>query len=373
MSKMKNGRTVKLGHGLLLLVLAMVILVAAGCGQSTKSPASSSGSTSTSNSSTSKDASGGSVKLIYQSTKMENHGDEVFLRDNFFTPMEKASDGRLKFELHYNNELAPAKQGLDVLARGGIDLLMTAPSYFAGQVPIGTFSELPFNGTDMDDYELWNNKGIREIVSKSYEQKANAKVLFIEPLNPFLWVMRSGSEIKTLSDFKGKKIRTGGGLNSMAITLLGGTPVQVTTGDLYTSYKSGLIDGGSLPVSTAFEFKLDELSDSLTLPPYTTLNTMMVLVNLDSWKKVPKDLQDLIMDYVKNKYPALRAAHSEQRHKDNLEKWKAAGKKIYTLSAEDIRTQEKLMEQLAEEYIKKSGPDGQKIVDIIRNYESTKK
>lgn len=67
-----------------------------------------------------------------------------------------------------------------------------------------------------------------------------------------------------MQDFKGLKIRVAGGAQVFGVNLLGGVPVQISSGDAYVAMQRGTIDGYILPLPSITPYNLQELSGAIS-------------------------------------------------------------------------------------------------------------
>ena len=118
------------------------------------------------------------------------------------------------------------------------------------------------------------------------------------------YLYTANKQVKTLEDLKGLKIRSTGGIVSTALTTFGAVPITMGAGDLYTSLQTGVVDGAIIGPSGIMSFKVQEVLKYATKIRFGS--SMLVLdFNLDSWAKLPPDLQQIISD------AALKAADGE--------------------------------------------------------------
>jgi len=101
--------------------------------------------------------------------------------------------------------------------------------------------------------------------------------------------------IKTLADFQGLKIRTGGGVSEEVITALGGSPFFKPAGESYELLKSGVADGIFFPLESIVSFKLETVLDQATLFPGGMYSSSFgFFMNQGKWDKLDKRDQAII-------------------------------------------------------------------------------
>jgi len=150
------------------------------------------------------------------------------------------SGGRLNITVYGGGELVPALQAFDTVRQGGAEMGSGAAYYWAGKAPAAQFfAGFPF-GLNAQQMNAWLlSGGGMELWRELYADYG---------LVPFVggntgvqmggWFNR---EINSAADFKGLKMRMPG-LGGRVLEALGGTPVLLPGGELYTGLERGIID-----------------------------------------------------------------------------------------------------------------------------------
>ncbi|MFH1639313.1 MAG: hypothetical protein ABIB93_03255 [Chloroflexota bacterium] len=270
-----------------------------------------------------------------------------------------------------HNELAPALQGLETLSSGGFDMLLSSGAYADGVVPFGMWHNLPFSATFEELKEIWYETGASELTNKVYMDMTNTFVLGPEIQTNYIWLMKTGSPIKTLADYNGKKIRSPGGMDGEVQEALGAIPVRVTTGEMYTSFKTGVVDGGYLPAYCLETYKLGELCESVTMPTYGGLAAVWLWVNGDSWAKIPADLQSMMHDQMDNVFVDMRIAENHKVNEKDAAYMKDNNIRVDVLSKADLAARQKLVDPILESYATTIGPNGAALVKMLNDYRAS--
>ena len=99
---------------------------------------------------------------------------------------------------------------------------------------------------------------------------------------------------KTMKDIKGMKLRIAGGPPTEYIKSMGGVPVVVGMGEVYTNLQKGIIDGMAVAKGTIPTFRLYEVAKYYTHIPLFHYYAAKVM-NPNTWNNLPTDIQDAIM------------------------------------------------------------------------------
>jgi TRAP-type C4-dicarboxylate transport system substrate-binding protein len=154
------------------------------------------------------------------------------------------------------------------------------------------------------------------------------------------------AELAKVEDFKNKKIRAFGSSLPMFIEALGGVPVSVAFGELYTSLQTGVIDALITNPTAMVPNKLHEVSKfAVTTGPGLGTSmagaTVAYIINLESWNKVPEADRKIVERVSAAMAPIgahIMTEGTAQTYVD-LEK---AGVKVHHLSMNDVMAIKKM-------------------------------
>ncbi len=211
--------------------------------------------------------------------------------------VEKNGKGMIKFERHWAGEPVPSKETLDALSVGTLDMVVAFPPFFSGKVGIGDVCAMPKNFmTFADIYDLWWNTPFGEIIDKAYQKRANAKFLFPAIFAPENFqIGKRSKKIRKFEDFKGMKIRAGGGALMRTVKAIGGVPVQTVGGEYYTAMQRGTVDAGLMTTYSLETYKMWEVCDQVVNPPIFNHCFVGVWMNLDKWKSLSPEQQNILI------------------------------------------------------------------------------
>ncbi|MDH5302426.1 MAG: TRAP transporter substrate-binding protein [Gammaproteobacteria bacterium] len=205
------------------------------------------------------------------------------------------SGGRMSVTVFGAGELVPAFEIFDAVSQGAADMGHGAAYYWKGKSEAAQFfASVPFglNALEMNAWlshgggmELW-----REVYKPFGLVPTAAGNTGVQMAG---WFNR---EIKTVADLKGLKMRIPG-LGGEVLRQAGGTPVNLPGGEIFTALKSGAIDATEwVGPYNDLAFGLYKAAKYYYYPgwhePGTTLECF---INQKSFNKLPKDLQQIVM------------------------------------------------------------------------------
>lgn len=285
----------------------------------------------------------------------------------FIKWVDELTDGRLKIKYNAPSSIVPTAELFTAVSEGTIDFAGTNyGGFYRGIFPLADLEEIPIIFSDpMTRHDfIWNTE-YYEIMSKEFE-KRNIK-WFPVGCDFLAYNLALTTEITSLDDIRGKKIRVGAGIFQDYVKKLGGVPTIVPMPETYFALQTGALDG----VFTAFganeESHLQEVLKSWVIDPNPTMCNASFLINLDKWNALPDDIQKLIEQNFK--YWNYEAMVNDYIYDKKIE---AKAKKenkfvLHTLSPEDRKKSQQIWLDLMKEY-KTKGPVYEKVINMAFDY-----
>jgi len=314
------------------------------------------------------------VKLITENTYPSTHarfGAKAVL-GQWMDAVEKESKGSITFERHWAGEPVPAKEALNALEKGTLDVLMGFPHYWSGKIAIADVAGMPKNfKTFADIYDLWWNSPMGDIIDKVYQKKAKAKFMWPAIFAPEdFQVGKRAKKVRKVDDFRGMKIRGGGGTIGATIKALGGSPVATVGGEYYTAMQRGTIDMGLMTTYSLETYKMWEVCDQVVGPPIFNHCFVGVWMNLDKWNAL-SPRQRFILINTARKMETHFIAYCELDDSRVIKLAKSKGVEFYTFPPEEQKKMWAAVLPVWKDYVelcKKqgTGKEAQQVADIVQ-------
>ena len=145
--------------------------------------------------------------------------------------------------------------------------------------------------------------------------KYNLKTIGFRPLEHYGIICTK--PIKSIEDFKGKRIRTYGFAYPAFVQALGGTPVSMSSTDGYEALQRGILDCSPIGPSLAHGWKYDEVAKYYIDVPIGASFGHMITMNLNSYKKLDEQTRAIIdglgREYAMRYTDRPRRPHQEDR------------------------------------------------------------
>ncbi|MFQ5826215.1 MAG: TRAP transporter substrate-binding protein [Dehalococcoidia bacterium] len=260
--------------------------------------------------------------------------------------VEQQSGGRIKITEQGAGALGGAAEHYDLAVKGIADISFAAVGFTPGRFLLSEGLAVPMT---FPDAAITND--VVKALFKPYLAKEFGQVKPLGMgigLDALLYNGPRTKQVQTLEDLKGLKVRTLGGLMTPGLEALGAIPVNVPLPDVYLAMERGVIDAGSTDVAMATSFKLAEVTSS-TLDFGFGRGIVVIAMNLDSYNRLPADLQALL-DRLGDEIPALNARANDAPTAAAYEKLRAAGP-VEALAPQELERWSKVLQPVVAEWI----------------------
>jgi C4-dicarboxylate-binding protein DctP len=262
----------------------------------------------------------------------------VNLMQNFFVlEVTKRVAARTKHKVEfvegYGGAMVKVADTLEGVQSGIIDIGGYCFCFEPSNLPLHAFQVmLPFGTMS----PVMSVKVAREVydqvpyMSKVFEDKYRQKLIALIADNGYN--LGTNFEWNKVADLKGQKL-AGAGLNLKWLEFAGATPVQSSLPDAYTSMQTGVYNGWIMFPSGWVNFKLYEVGKFYTEIGFGAITWHGLTINSARWAKLPKDVQDIILEVAKE-YEAKTGTVNEENYPKQLDDLKSKGTNVRKLPDE---------------------------------------
>ena len=207
--------------------------------------------------------------------------------------IEQESGGRLKFEIYPNGQLVgPPNRQFDAARNGIVDIAFCIHGVTPGRYPMTELANLPFtwpsSGVDLPEMA----KRMTELAPKYLAaEHTGLHILFMSMANPVL--LYSKVPIRTLEDYKGKKIRYASITNKQLLEALGAAPMLIPPPEAQDAIAKGIVDGAAFPHEAGFAYDLVSVVKYAIEPPVASA-TFAFVMNPAKYESLPPDLRAIL-------------------------------------------------------------------------------
>ncbi len=217
---------------------------------------------------------------------------QIKMAENVFN----RTGGRCKIELFWSDSLVPMFEALDAVRLGSAEMATFPFGPFGGLDPRFTSSEMPLYYNTVEA-QVEAQAALMPAYTAVFEEKFNQKALQVRSINP-LGIGSVKGPVETLADWKGLLTQTISPSMSPLVQKLGGVGAPASPLDVYELLQKGTVDATIQSLGKFVEAKLWEVAKYYTNCILIS-SSAATTVNLDVWNKMPKDIQDIILEEAK--------------------------------------------------------------------------
>jgi TRAP-type C4-dicarboxylate transport system substrate-binding protein len=279
----------------------------------------------------------------------------------FVGDVEKATGGKLHIQVHSNGSLIKHPDILRAVSTGHVNIAEFLLGQFGNEDPVFAADNVPFVAPGYDN--AWKFYQAQKPILEKKLQGRGMKLLYAVawPGQGFY----TKDPVKTLADFKSMKMRTYSPLTARLAELMGASPIVVQVPEVPQMFATGamqaMITSSATGTSTkAWEFVKNYYKANAWNPKN------VIVVNQRAFSRLPKDEQNAL---VKAAATAEKRGWemSKAREKEGDETLVKNGMSVGEPAPELKTALAKIGEQMAAEWEKTAGADGQAILKAYRS------
>ncbi|SDP66920.1 TRAP transporter substrate-binding protein [Desulforhopalus singaporensis] len=251
--------------------------------------------------------------------------------------VEEATQGTVKIQLEPAGAITAGSEAFGATAAGMIDGYAGWATVYGGDMPEGMLAfGMAMGAQNYQDawVAMWGDPKYRigDIVQKAAHDRN---------LHWAGWSCQGPNAAFTtfpvhkMEDFKGKKMRAGAP-QALFHEAMGGAPVSMNAGDIYTAIKLGTVDGTYWDTGGIDDMAFQEIVKYAIMPGWCPAQHQEIYINLDRWNELTQWQRDRIDDIFMPTYFETSRLHA-QGVKHALDVLKKAGGEVITLPAEEVK------------------------------------
>ena len=245
----------------------------------------------------------------------------------FSSEIAKRSGGKIKIQHFWANTLGGEAEIVDLTASGAVDMALIVTG--------NQISRLPFAAvTNSLPRTFGDGPRLVSLTRDLFENNPTIKAeLDAANLYPILYRylpdyrIYCTSPVRTLEDFRNKKMRSYGAYVPVMFEALGSVPVNIPPTDMIQAMSTGALDCTYMFNSSALQFKVDQVAKYGTDITFGVINAHTLFVARDKWESWPESVRMLFTEVARDAevYGNELIAADEMTAEDGI---KAAGMEI---------------------------------------------
>ena len=278
----------------------------------------------------------------------------------FVEDAQKGSGGKLEIVVHSNGSLIKHPDILRAVSTGQVNIAEFLLGQFGNEDPVFAADNVPFVAPGYDN-ALKFYQAQKPVLEKKLQGRGMKLLYAVSWPGQGIYTK---DPVKSASDFKGLKMRTYSPLTSRLAELLGASPTIAQVPDVPQMFATGamhaMVTSSATGTSTkAWEFVKNYYKTNAWNPKN------VVVVNERAFARLPKNQQDGIVKAAAAAEPRGWEM-SRQRERDADELLAKNGVSVSEPSPQLKSALGKIGEQMAAEWEKSAGADGQEILKRYR-------
>lgn len=292
--------------------------------------------------------------------------------------VEEATEGRVKIKMEQG--LGHPKTMFQLVEDGVIDASFSYHGYVPGRFKLPQAVEQPGLGVGAEaaSVALW------KVYNSHFKQAGEFEGL--EVLGMFTHgpgLIHSKEPVNSLADLEGKKIRVGGGVQSVLAERMHVTPVGAPAPKVYEMLQQGVIDGVFIPMGEQKSLRLNEVTNHVTvLPGGMYLGSFSMFINPEFMEDLSEKDREAIRRVSGLRLSAMAGSAWDGADLDGYKAAQEAGVNVKRISKNDAMYKEfvemsKGMDQVWVDSVADRGVDAEaalaELRKIARDYEANTK
>jgi len=281
------------------------------------------------------------------------------------TEVEKRTGGKVAIQTFPGSTLLDAKNMMDGVIAGTADIGCLCMAYQPGRFLVTNATSLPLNfaNAKVASLVLWD-------LYLKYKPEEFSKVKALTMFACAPSNIMSQKPVKSLADLKGLPLRASGGAAEI-LKAWGANVVGMPQSDVPEALQKGVIQGQFSSLEVMKDFKYAETCKYVTMTN-TVIYPFAVVMNVNSWKKLPKEVQK-VMDDMAREQSEWTGVYMDNHVNESMD-WskKTQNVQVIQLSAQDKAQMDKLLEPITKKWIedaKAKGLPAEAILSDIKAFE----
>jgi TRAP-type C4-dicarboxylate transport system substrate-binding protein len=280
--------------------------------------------------------------------------------DSFAEKFNKRSNGKVIVEHHPGESLVKIIETLDAVRTGAVEMAGWAIGMYANVEPRFAAAELPFLANSVEA-DAAINVELMPYYNEFAEKKFNQKMIFTYTCVALDIV--STKPVKTVADWKGLLTQSVSPQSANFIESMGGAPVAMPWPEGYQALQKGVVNATTQSSNMVIMFKLHEVAKYMTRG-YLIPAAIVISMNMDAFRKMPKDMQNLMVEVGLEQQKESNAFFCSVASK-NTDILRDMGMEVYELPKAERDIWKEKLKPYCESLYKKMGPEfSQKVKEV---------
>ena len=265
--------------------------------------------------------------------------------------IEAATNGKVKIDVFPGGTLLKPNETYEGVVSGTADIGLNIFGYDRGRFPeMEAFEHVGIDFGSATACTMVAVEGVKKFHPKELQ---DTKLMIIYSVGPGCYF--SKAKVNSLDDLKNKRIRA--------------IPVAMPNNDTYEALSKGVVDGNIGPPEMLKGWKQADVTDYITVMPpvYNSLQT--IVMNLDKWNSLPKDVQEAFEKVNAGFSKKAGMIWDDEQKANGIDYGLSQGMQLIHLPDSDYKKGMELMQPLIDDYIvrmEKKGLPGKELIEFVK-------
>ncbi|PZX15842.1 TRAP-type mannitol/chloroaromatic compound transport system substrate-binding protein [Palleronia aestuarii] len=280
--------------------------------------------------------------------------------------------GELAFQPFGANDVVGDFQLFDAVKNGVLDAVNPFTIYAQGIIPAATFlTSYPLGLRNPHEYDtFYYGLGGLDIARELYAAQG---MYFVGPVQHDANLIHSKVPIRSIDDFRGRKMRMPGGMVSELFSQLGAETTVLPGSEIFPALERGTIDVADYTgAAVNYALGFSQVTDYIVMGPpgftsvYQPVDIMDITASQQSWDALSDEMKQFI-EMETHVYSDMHHAAIQAADIDAFEKFREDGVEITRLTTDDVELLTELVVPIWYEYANRD-PNSARIFDIQLRY-----
>ena len=250
--------------------------------------------------------------------------------------------GELAFKPFGAKDVVGDFQLFDAVKNGVLDAMNPFTLYWAGRMPAAVFlSSYPLGLRNPHEWDtFYYGLGGLQMARKLFDKVG---MHYVGPIHHGPNIIHSKVPIRSIDDFRGRKMRLPGGMVAEVFQAAGAKTTLLPGSEIFPALEKGTIDVADY-VGPAVNYALGfhQVTNYISMGPpgfmslYQPVDLMDLTVGKKSWNKISKSMQQFVEQEV-HVYSDMHHALVQKADQESWKKFEEAGTVVTRLGEEDVK------------------------------------
>lgn len=286
--------------------------------------------------------------------------------------IEEKSGGELSFTPFGANDVVGDFQLFDAVKNGVLDAVNPFTIYAQGIIPAAVFlTSFPLGLRNPAEYDtFYYGLGGLEIARELYARQG---MHFVGPVHHGANIIHSKVPIRSIDDFRGRKMRLPGGMVADIFKELGAETTVLPGSEIFPALERGTIDVADYTgPAVNYALGFSQVTDYIVLGPpgfmsvYQPVDIMDITVGQRAWDALSPEMKQFV-EMETHVYSDMHHAAIQAADQEAWAKFEADGTEITRLSPDDVELMTEVAVPIWFDYANRD-PDSARVFKIILDY-----